>query len=63
MLILGRKEEESIMLGDDIEIIIIGISEDSVRIGIKAPKSLGVHRKEIYKKIKKNPRGRMYRKK
>lgn len=48
MLILTRKPEESIMIGDDVEIKVLGVQENQVRLGITAPKHIGVHRKEIY---------------
>jgi len=51
MLVLARKLNESIMIGDDIEIIVIDIKGDQVKLGIKAPKSITVHRKEIYLEI------------
>jgi len=51
MLILNRKLNESIQLGDDIEIKIVGIEGDQIKIGIDAPKSVDIYRKEIYKKI------------
>ncbi len=53
MLILKRKREQSIIIGNDVEIVITEIKGDSVKIGIKAPKSLAVHRKEIYDLIQK----------
>lgn len=53
MLVLARKINESIMIGDDIEIVIIDIKGDQVKLGIKAPKSVAVHRKEIYEEIQK----------
>ncbi len=53
MLVLARKVNESIMIGDDIEIVIIDIKGDQVKLGIKAPKSVAVHRKEIYDEIQK----------
>ncbi len=53
MLVLARKINESIMIGDDIEIVIIDIKGDQVKLGIKAPKSVAVHRKEIYDEIQK----------
>lgn len=52
MLVLTRQKDESIMIGDDIEIMIVRINAESVRIGIAAPESVPVHRKEIYKAIK-----------
>ncbi len=48
MLILTRKPEESIMVGDDIEIKVLGIQENQVRLGITAPKHVSIHRREIY---------------
>lgn len=51
MLVLARKKGESIIIGDDIELIVIGTEGDTVRLGIKAPKSIGVYRKEIYNAI------------
>lgn len=51
MLVLTRKKDESIVIGDNIEISIIDISGDQVRIGVKAPKSVSIHRKEIYEEI------------
>lgn len=51
MLILSRHVDESIIVGDDVVITIIAIRGDKVRIGIHAPKSLPVHRREIYEAI------------
>jgi carbon storage regulator len=48
VLILTRKVNESIQIGDDIEITVISIGNDQVKIGINAPKHIEVHRKEIY---------------
>ncbi|HOT20297.1 MAG TPA: carbon storage regulator CsrA [Spirochaetota bacterium] len=53
MLVLARKINESIMIGDDVEIVIIDIKGDQVKLGIKAPKTISVHRKEIYDEIQK----------
>jgi carbon storage regulator len=52
MLVLTRKKGESIMVGDDIEIVVIGTDGDAVRIGIKAPKTVEVHRAEVYQAIR-----------
>jgi carbon storage regulator len=52
MLVLSRQRDETIMIGDDIELTIVDIRGDKVRIGIKAPVHVAVHRKEIYDSIK-----------
>jgi carbon storage regulator len=51
MLVLSRGKDESIIIGDDIEITITEIRGDKVRLGINAPRSVPVHRKEIYEAI------------
>ncbi len=51
MLVLSRQKNESIMIGDDIEVIIADVRGNKVRLGITAPKKVGVHRKEIYEAI------------
>ena len=48
MLVLSRKLNESIQIGDDIEIKVLGIEGDQIKLGIAAPKSIDIHRKEIY---------------
>ncbi|GGH76720.1 carbon storage regulator [Pullulanibacillus pueri] len=48
MLILTRRSNEAITIGDDIEIEVLGIDGDQVKLGIKAPKQVEIHRKEIY---------------
>jgi carbon storage regulator len=52
MLVLTRKIMESIMIGDDVEVCLLDVKGDKVRLGIKAPKSVSVHRKEVYEEIK-----------
>lgn len=51
MLVLARRINESIMIGDEIEVVIIDIKGDQVKLGIRAPKRITVHRKEIYEEI------------
>lgn len=53
MLVLSRTKDESIMIGDDVEITIIDVRGDKVRLGINAPRNISVHRKEIYIAIQK----------
>ncbi|MBL7214747.1 MAG: carbon storage regulator CsrA [Phycisphaerae bacterium] len=53
MLVLSRQKDESIMIGDDVEITIVDVRGDKVRLGINAPRSIAVHRKEIYLAIQK----------
>ena len=48
MLVLSRRKDETIMIGDEVEITIVDVKGDTVRVGISAPKSVSVHRKEIY---------------
>jgi len=52
MLVLTRRTNQSIMIGDDIEITIVEVKGDQVRLGITAPRHISVHRKEIYEQIK-----------
>ncbi len=53
MLVLTRKQNQSIIINDEIELIVIEIGADSIKLGVKAPKDIIIHRKEIYEKIKK----------
>jgi carbon storage regulator len=52
MLVLSRQRDETIMIGDDIEITIVDIRGDKVRLGINAPREVQVHRKEVYEAIR-----------
>ena len=52
MLVLSRQRDETIMIGDDIEITIVDVRGEKVRIGINAPPHVPVHRKEVYEAIK-----------
>lgn len=52
MLVLSRQRDETIMIGDDIEITVVDIRGDKVRVGITAPARIAVHRKEVYEAIR-----------
>ena len=57
MLVLSRQRDESIMIGDDVEITIVDVRGDKVRLGITAPKSIPVHRREVYDAIQREKSG------
>jgi len=56
MLVLSRQRDQTIMIGDDIEITVVDIRGDKVRLGINAPQDIPVHRKEVYEAIKRENR-------
>ncbi|MFQ5502781.1 MAG: carbon storage regulator CsrA [Phycisphaerae bacterium] len=56
MLVLSRQRDETIMIGDDVEITVVDIRGDKVRLGINAPTHIPVHRKEVYDAIKRENR-------
>jgi carbon storage regulator len=51
MLVLTRKLGQSIMIGDEVEIVVLEVRGEQVRIGIRAPKTVSVHRKEVFEQI------------
>jgi len=53
MLVLSRQRDETIMIGDHIEVTVVDVRGDKVRLGINAPTSIAVHRKEVYDAIRK----------
>ena len=57
MLILTRRIGETLMVGDDVTITVLGVKGNQVRIGVNAPKDVAVHREEIYKRIQKEKSG------
>ncbi|RUM54375.1 MAG: carbon storage regulator [Methylococcus sp.] len=52
MLILTRRVGETLMIGEEVTVTVLGVKGNQVRIGVNAPKEIGVHREEIYEKIK-----------
>lgn len=54
MLILTRRVSETLMIGDDVTVTVLGVKGNQVRIGINAPATVGVHREEIYERIRQN---------
>jgi carbon storage regulator len=52
MLILTRRVGETVMVGNDVAVTIVGVKGNQIRIGIDAPKDVSVHRKEIYERIR-----------
>jgi carbon storage regulator len=56
MLVLSRKTGESLVIGDEIEISIVEVKGDKVRIAVKAPRDIPVHRKEVYEQIREENR-------
>jgi len=56
MLVLSRKKNESIIINDNIVVLVVQIQGDKVRLGIEAPKEVTVHRREVYEAIKEDER-------
>ncbi len=57
MLILTRRVGEALMIGDNVTVTVLGIKGNQVRIGVLAPKDVGVHREEIYERIRNEKEG------
>lgn len=57
MLILTRRVGETLMIGDDVTVTVLGVKGNQVRIGVNAPKEVAVHREEIYLRIKEEQEG------
>jgi carbon storage regulator len=57
MLILTRRVGETVMIGDDVTVTVLGVKGNQVRIGINAPKNVAVHREEIFERIKREQQG------
>src|SRR5437763_12084888 len=56
MLVLSRQRDETVMIGDDVEVTVVDIRGDKVRLGIVAPTEISVHRKEVYDAIRRENR-------
>ena len=56
MLVLSRQRDQTVMIGDDIEVTVVDIRGDKVRLGITAPREISVHRKEVYDAIRRENR-------
>jgi len=57
MLILTRRVGETLIIGDEVSLTVLGVRGNQVRVGVNAPKEVSVHRKEIYERIKKEKEG------
>ena len=57
MLILTRRVGETVMIGNEVTVTVLGVKGNQVRIGVKAPKDVAVHREEIYERIKREEDG------
>lgn len=56
MLVLSRKVNQSIMVGDNVRVVVVAVDRDQVKLGIEAPREIAVHRSEIYEEIQRNNR-------
>jgi carbon storage regulator len=57
MLVLTRRVGESVIIGDDVVIMVLGVKGNQIRVGINAPRNVAVHREEIYERIKRERQG------
>lgn len=57
MLILTRRISESVIIGDEVKVTVLGVKGNQVRLGIDAPKTVSVHREEIYQRIQQEKQG------
>lgn len=62
MLVLSRQKDESIMIGDNVEITIVDVRGDKVRLGISAPKEIPVHRREVFDAIQREKKAEQQQK-
>jgi carbon storage regulator len=56
MLVLSRKLNQAIMIGDDVRIVVVAVDRDTVKLGIEAPRAIPVHRSEVYEEIQRTNR-------
>ena len=52
MLVLGRKASERILIGDDVELMVVSVHGDRVKLGFRAPQGVTIHREEVYERVK-----------
>ena len=60
MLVLSRCKDESIMVGENVEVMIVGVRGNKVRLGITAPRFISIHRKEVYEAIQREKNSKTY---
>jgi carbon storage regulator len=56
VLVLSRKLNQAIMIGDDVRIVVVAVDRDTVKLGIEAPRTIPVHRSEVYEEIQRTNR-------
>lgn len=56
MLVLSRKLNQAIMIGDDVRVVVVSVDRDTVKLGIEAPRTIPVHRSEVYEEIQRTNR-------